>query len=113
MTPPVRLAVASFDAVGDLLHRRHVGAVSVEDLVAQGKALPAHDERDRHPLPVRGLVAAEAPLGLRVALGGAPEKRARRIVEQEVVLESEELAGEGVRAVADEAHFDDLGIGFM
>ena len=87
-----RLAVAPLHGADDLLHRRHVGAVAGEYLVAQRNALARHHQPDAHLLAVTPMVAAVAALGERIGGGLSLEIRARHVVEQKLVVEPEQLA---------------------
>src|SRR5262249_43483241 len=59
-------AVAGFHAGDDLGHGGAVVAVAGEDLVAQGVAVPGHDQADQHLFTIAAVVARVAALGLRV-----------------------------------------------
>ncbi len=66
--------------------------IAGEHLVAQGKAVEGHDQRDAHLLAVGAMIARVAALRLRVGFGLAFEIRARDVVEQHFVLDRKQLA---------------------
>ena len=71
--------------------REFVG-VAGEHLVAQGKAVEGHDQRDAHLLAVGPMIARVAAPRQRVCFGLALEICARDIVEQHFVLNRKQLA---------------------
>jgi hypothetical protein len=108
LTQPCQIGGTGHAAVGDPhpsqhampgLHDGHdrlqgprVVGVAGEQLVAQGKSVEGHDERDAHLLAVGPMITGIAALGLRVRPGLAFEVCARDIVEQHLVLHRKQLA---------------------
>ena len=76
----------------DRLQGPRIVGVAGEHLVAQGKAVEGHDQRDAHLLAVGPMIARIAALCLRVGFRLAFEIGARDVVEQHLVLDREQLA---------------------
>ena len=76
----------------DRLQGLGIMGVAGEHLVAQGKAVEGHDQRDEDLLAVGTMIAGIAALRLRVGLRLALEIGARDIVEQHFVLDRKQLA---------------------
>ncbi len=71
---------------------RRVVGVAGENLVAQGKAVEGHHQRDAHLLAVGAMIAGITALRLRIGRGLALKIRAGHIVEQHLVLDRKQLA---------------------
>src|ERR1017187_5126290 len=58
---PPCLPVLPFHHAQDALHRRHVGSVAIESLIAERKSFPVHNQCDHHLFAVRAMIARVAP----------------------------------------------------
>ena len=87
-----RLAVLALHHAQNRFHRRDIGAVAIEGLVAERKAFAVDDERDHHLLAVRTMIARIAAAHHRILFRRSFHVRARQVVEQHIELGSEQLA---------------------
>src|SRR6202048_3183570 len=76
----------------DRLQGSRVVGVAGENLVAQGKAVEGHYQRDTHLLAVGTMIARIAALRLRIGRGVALKIRARHVIEQHLVLDRKQLS---------------------
>ena len=65
--------------------------IAGEHLVAQREAIKRHHERDAHLLAVGAVIAGVAALRLRIGFGLAFKIRTGDVVEQNLILDSEQL----------------------
>jgi hypothetical protein len=85
-------AMAGLHSGHDRLQGPRVVGVAGEHLVAQGKAVEGHDQRDAHLLAIRPMIPRVAAPRQRICFGLALEICARDIIEQHFVLNRKQLA---------------------
>ncbi len=88
-------AIARLHRLDDLLHGRHIRAITGEDLIPYRHPLARDHQRQADLLAVGPVIAAVAPLRQRVALRQALEVDAGHVIEEQVVVEREQLAEAG------------------
>ncbi len=81
--------VALLHRLDDLLQRRGIVRVAGKDLVAQGKPIEGHDQRDTHLLAVGPVIARVPALRKRVARRFPFKVRARHVIQKDLVLAGE------------------------
>src|SRR5438094_8340030 len=85
---PARLPIFALHHAQDGFHRRDVGAVAVERLIAERKTFAVDDQGDDHLLAVGTMVARIASPHHRLVLCRSFHIGARQIVEQHIELRS-------------------------
>ena len=88
---PPRTSVLALHQPHHRFQRGHVGAVALEDLVAERKALRVHDQRNHQLFAVGPVIARVAALHHRVVFRRALHIAAGQVVEQHIELRREQL----------------------